>query len=34
LLRWKVLKYRHIPSPFRLALNKIASNLERGINGS
>jgi hypothetical protein len=24
----------HIPSPFLLALNKIASNLDRGMNGS
>src|SRR3546814_741079 len=32
-LRRKVLKYPHIPTPFLLALCKIASNLERGING-
>ena len=32
--RRKVWKYNHIPAPFLLALSKIASNLERGINGS
>ena len=32
--RRKVSKYIHIPSPFLLALSKIASNLDRGINGS
>ncbi|WP_288990870.1 hypothetical protein, partial [uncultured Sphingopyxis sp.] len=32
--RQKALKYIHIPTPFLLALSKIASNLDRGINGS
>ncbi|WP_227340109.1 RHS repeat-associated core domain-containing protein [Sphingopyxis sp. P8] len=34
LLRRQAAKYRHIPSSCLLALNKIASNLERVINGS
>ena len=34
LLRWQVLKYRHIPAPCRLALNKIASNLEGAFDRS
>ena len=33
-LRQKVWKYYHIPAPFFLATNKIASNLGRAINGS
>ena len=33
-LRQKALKYIHIPAPFFLALNEIASNLDRQINGS
>ena len=33
-LRHKALKYIHIPTPFLLGLNEIASNLERGIKGS
>src|SRR3546814_595897 len=34
LLRRQVWKYRHIPTPCLLALDKIASNLDRAINGS
>jgi hypothetical protein len=34
LLRWQALKYRHIPAACRLALNKMASNLERAFNRS
>lgn len=34
LLRWQTLKYRHIPAACRLALNKMASNLDREFNGS
>jgi hypothetical protein len=34
LLRRKGLKYRHIPAPFLLALDQIASNLEGVFNGS
>jgi hypothetical protein len=33
-LRWQALRYRHFPAPCRLALNKIASNLEGAFNGS
>jgi hypothetical protein len=33
-LRWQALRYRHIPAACRLALNKIASNLERAFNRS
>src|SRR3546814_790524 len=32
--RRQVWKYRHIPAPCLLALSKIASNLDRAINGS
>ena len=31
LLRWKGLRYRHIPAPSRLALSRFASNLERAL---
>jgi hypothetical protein len=33
-LRWQARKYRHIPVARRLALNKMASNLESILNGS
>jgi len=33
-LRWQVLKYPHIPATCRLALKKIASNLDRAFNTS
>src|SRR3546814_10712732 len=32
--RRQVLEYSHMPAPCLLALNKIASNLDRAINGS
>jgi hypothetical protein len=34
ILRWHSLRYVHIPALCRLALNKIASNLNRVINSS
>jgi hypothetical protein len=34
LLRWQARKYRDIPVACRLALNKMASNLESILNGS
>jgi hypothetical protein len=34
LLRWQALQYRHIPAACRLALNKMASNLERAFTRS
>jgi hypothetical protein len=34
LLRWHALQYRHIPAACRLALNKMASNLDREFNES
>jgi hypothetical protein len=34
LLRWQAWKYRHIPVACRLALNKMASNLESIVNES
>lgn len=32
--RWQARKYQHISFTCRLALNKIASNLDRAFNGS